>query len=145
MAYCTTDDLKNYIPASQIIQLTDDADVDQIDSDKLTDCIRRGDDLIDGYLRGRYALPLVSVPPVIRDLSTKLAAYFLFKRSLILTMPEPIKEDYQYCTDVLVKIQKGMITPFVLPADEPTFFLTNKTAADNVTATITSNWETYLI
>jgi hypothetical protein len=59
-------------------------------------------------------------------------------------MPEPITQDYKDCSTVLIKIQQGKINPFPV-LDEPIFFATNKTAADNVTATITNNWEQYLI
>jgi phage gp36-like protein len=143
MPYSTIDDLKNYLPASQILQLTDDADIDTIDNDKLNDAIRRSDNLVDGYLRGRFDLPLATVPELIRDLSTKLSSYFLFKRSLILSMPESITEDYKYCTDILVKIQKGMITVFTDATEEPAFFGTNKTDASNVTSSQTSEWTAY--
>jgi phage gp36-like protein len=131
MAYSTSTDLKNYIPESQLVQLTDDNDVDSIDVEKLNDAIRRADDFVNGHIRGRYPLPLITVPELIRDLSTRLAAYFLFKRSLLLTIPEPVKEDYKDIIDVLGKIQKGKINPFEA-GDEPVFFETNKTNLDRI-------------
>jgi len=147
MAYSSATDLKNYIPESMLVQLTDDNDVDDIDNEKLVDAIRRADDYIDGHLRGRYPLPLTTVPGLIRDISTKLGAYFLFKRSLLVTLPEPVKEDYEYCTDTLTKIQKGKISPFGA-SEEPVFFSSNKTPNDrlfvtNVTAQGQMDWGKY--
>ena len=146
MAYSTATDLANYIPSEQIRQLTDDNDTDEIDQDKLNDCIRRADDLIDSYLRGRYTVPLTTVPALIRDISTKLASYFLFKRSLILTLPEPIADDYKYCNENLGKIQRGVITPFP-SSEEPAFFGNNKLPGQgsSVVNEVTNNWGNYLV
>jgi phage gp36-like protein len=131
MAYCDVVDLKNYLPEATIIQLTDDSDTGDIDFDKTTDAIRRADDFVDAHLMGRYTLPLTTVPYYIRDLSTKLAIYFLYKRSLLVTLPDPIKEDYDYCISVLQQIQKGKINPFQA-TQEPVFFKGNKTESDRV-------------
>lgn len=129
--YSTEDDLKNYVPESQLIEITDDNNLGQIDEDKLTDALRRAQNYIDSFLRGRYDLPLTTIPESIRDLSIKLSAYFLFKRSLLVTLPEPVKEDYEDATTYLKEIQKGKVNPFPLQ-DEPVFFKSNKTAADRV-------------
>jgi phage gp36-like protein len=134
--------MKNYVPAEQLQQCSDDDDVDTISQEKIDDCIRRADDLIDSYLRGRYSVPLSVVPELIKDLSVKLAVYFLFKRSLLLTLPDSIKDDYSDANSVLNKIQSGKITPFE-STEEPAFFGTNKVDTDNVTATLTSSWEAY--
>ena len=125
MPYSTFVDLKNYLPESVLLQLTDDNNTDDIDQTKTEDCIRQADDLIDGYLRGRYTVPITgTVPVLIEDISTKLAVYFLFKRSLILTLPGPIKDDYDYCMTQLNNIQKGRLSPFDVP-ENPTWVVTN--------------------
>ena len=131
MAYCSTVDVKNFIPASVVQQLSDDNDTDAIDAEKVTFCTSQADDLIDGYLRGRYPVPLVTVPTMIRDLSVRLTVYFLFKRSLYHVLPDPIKEDYSYIIKTLIGMQQGKINAFPA-ANEPTFFGTNKQASDKV-------------
>ena len=126
MAYCTVTDLKNTLPESQLIQLTDDNDTGKIDDEKLNEAIRKADDFIDGHIRGRYDLPLTTVPSMVRDLSIRLATWFLFRRSFSLTLPDPLKEDYKDCVELLMKIQKGQVSPFPNPpSQEPTFFLSN--------------------
>jgi phage gp36-like protein len=126
MAYCTVTDLKNTLPESQLIQLTDDNDTGQIDTEKLAEAIRKADDFIDGHIRGRYDLPLTTVPSMIRDISIRLSTWFLFRRSFSLTLPEPLTEDYKDCVEILMRVQKGQISPFPNPpSQEPTFFLSN--------------------
>ena len=144
MAYCTREDLINTLPESQLIELTDDNDTGGVDTEKLNEAIRKSDDFIDGHIRGRYDLPLVTVPALIRDISIKMAVYFLFRRSLLLTLPESIKEDYKYCLDTLLKIQSGKVSPFESSA-EPAFFGTNKATSDNQMNSITTDWSTYLV
>lgn len=138
MAYSTAVDLKNYMPEAQLLQLTDDNDVDSIDVEKLDDAIRRADDLIDGYLRGRYELPLPTVPSLIQDLSTRLAVYFLYKRALYVMMPESVKDEYKDSSGVLEKIQKGKISPFAT-SKEPIFFKSSKAASDRIWTTQPTN------
>ena len=131
MAYSTVTDIKNALPATVVQQLSDDNDTDQIDPEKVNYCIAQADDLLDGYLRGRYTVPLATVPNMIRDLSVRLTIYFLFKRSLYSVLPDAIKDDYTYVTKVMIGIQQGKINPFEA-TDEPSFFATNKTQGDRI-------------
>ena len=142
MAYCTLTDLKNTVPEEQLRQLSDDSDVDSIDLEKVNECIRKADTTIDGYCRGRYSVPLTTVPEAIRNISIGLSVYYLFNRSLLLTLPDSIKEAYTEATRVLKDIQAGRFSPFEA-TEEPAFFGTNKVDTDNVTATLTSSWEAY--
>jgi phage gp36-like protein len=141
--YSSVEDLKNYLPESQLVQTTDDNDTGAIDMEKLNDALRRAQNFIDAHLMGRYSLPPAVVPELIRDISTKLAGYFLMKRSLPLTLPEPIKLDYDYCIDQLVKMQRGQINPFPV-ANEPVFIAGNHVADDSVIMAATSNWGAWL-
>jgi phage gp36-like protein len=146
MAYSSISDLKNYIPESQLREITDDNDTDDIDMEKLIDAIRRADDHIDSYMRGRFSLPLSTVPDMIRDLSTRLAAYYLFKRSLALIMPESIKEDYKDCVKILSDIQRGRVSPFEIVSN-PAWVVTNNSLANTpmISSKITNNWNAYFI
>lgn len=141
MAYCTSTDLINAIPKAILQQLSDDQDTDEVDLDKINYAIARAQDLIDGYMRGRYEVPLTVVPDLIRDIAVKLSIYYLFKRSLALTLPDPIKEDYDYCMKSLGDMQKGRLSPFPV-ADNPTWIMSNKRAGIDypMTQTITRNW-----
>lgn len=142
MAYCTKVDIINTVPEEQLKQLTDDNSIDSIDDEKLNECIRKADTTIDGYLRGRYDLPLTVVPESIKSISIGLTTYYLFNRGLLLTLPESIKEMYTEAMRVLKDTQSGKFTPFEATA-EPEFFGTTKVASDNVTATQTNSWAAY--
>ena len=147
MSYSTLTDIQNYLPSEYVRQLSDDADTDEIDIEKVSDCIRRADDLIDGYMRGRYPVPIVgTVPTLISDISCKLAIYFLFKRSLIQKMPESIKSDYDEAMASLKEVQKGRISPFDV-AENPVWFASNKNPPASVPQTnvITDNWNQYFV
>jgi phage gp36-like protein len=144
VAYCTKEDLVNTLPESQLIELTDDNDTGSVDTEKINEAIRKADDFIDGHIRGRYSLPLSTVPALIRDISIKMSVYYLFRRSLLLTLPESIKDDYKYCLDMLMKIQSGKVNPFE-SGSEPAFFGTNKATSDNQMNEITDDWGAYLV
>jgi phage gp36-like protein len=125
MGYCSQTDIANTIPLSVIYQLTcDSGNADHVDTDKLNEAIRKADSIIDGYLRGRFVLPLSTVPAAIRDLSIKLTIYYLYERSLSLTMPESVKWSYVNATKKLTEIQTGMFTPFE-QTDNPVWFNSN--------------------
>jgi len=146
MSYCDLTDLKNYIPADVIKQLTDDGDTDEIDIEKVSLAISEADDLIDGYLRGRYPVPIQGTPPsLITDVSIKLSTYFLYKRSLMLTLPDPVKDDYQHGMMVLRDIQKGRISPFP-ETQNPTWFVSNHKQGEVTPVNLaTNNFQDYLI
>jgi len=149
-AYSDKVSIKNYIPAIVVQQLTDDADTDSIDDEKLNFALRQATDVIDGYLRGRYPVPLTgAIPTLIADLCTKLAVYFLIQRSLIITMPDPVKDQYDNSIAILKEMQKGKINAFE-KADEPVFFATNKTDEDKIFTSNPilikqNNWSAYQI
>jgi phage gp36-like protein len=149
-AYSDKVSIKNYIPAIVVQQLTDDADTDSIDDEKLNFALRQATDVIDGYLRGRYPVPLTgAIPTLISDLCTKLAVYFLIQRSLIITMPDPVKDQYDNSISILKQMQQGKINAFEAAA-EPIFFKTNKKATDKIftttpTLATQNNWSAYPI
>lgn len=142
-AYSAAADINNWIPAEVVRQLTDDNDTGNTDVEKLNDCIRRAGAYIDSWLIGRYDVPVPApIPDMINDISTKLTIYYLYKRSLALTIPDPIADDYKTACRTLVDIQRGRVNPFPV-AENPVIFRSNKTGIDMATATMTSNWQRY--
>jgi phage gp36-like protein len=132
MYYSDINTVKNYLPAVIVQQLTDDNDIDQIDVEKLNYALQQATDVIDGYLRGRYPVPLTGVIPfLITDLCTKLAVYFLIQRSLIITMPDPVKDQYTNSISMLKEMQRGKVNAFEA-GDEPVFFKTNKSSCQRI-------------
>lgn len=129
------------MPEKQLIELTDDAQTGSVDEEVANDAIEQADSHIDVYMRGRYPADIgTGVPEFIRDLSTKLAAYNLFRRALALTVPDPVMVDYKSSLQMLKDIQSGKISPFP-KAKEPSVIRTNKTASSKVYSN--SSWDNY--
>lgn len=142
MPYSTLEDLKKYMPEKQLIELSDDAQTGDIDEEIINDAINQADNLIDAYMRGRYPADMsdADVPEFIADLSTKLAAYNLFRRALALTVPDPVMADYKTSVQMLKDIQAGKVTPFAA-VKEPVTLRTNKTSSSKIYKS--STWDKY--
>ena len=145
--------MKNYLPATVLLQVSDDSQTDQIDTEKINFAITQASDLIDSYLQGRYTLPLATVPAMISDICTKLTGYYLYKRVLPETLPDVLVDDYKFSMGILRDIQKGRISPFPVSAN-PVWMVSNKANPSAPTipdrsytpmAQATSNWGKYLV
>jgi phage gp36-like protein len=76
MRYCTREDLGDAIPLMTLTQLSnDDPGARQPDEHVIASSVRQAEELVDGYLRGRYHLPLDPVPTVLRDAVIYLARH----------------------------------------------------------------------
>ena len=124
--YSNLVDLKKYIPADIIMQLTDDNNIGTIITETVDDAINQADNIIDAYMRGRYPYEMATadVPAFINDISVKLTAYNLYRRKLQATLPEAIMNDYKLSLQMLKDIQAGKITPWA-SSSEPTVVLSN--------------------
>jgi len=121
--YCTINDLKTVIPEQDMIELTDDmVPAQTIIAANVNRAISDAGELIDGYLRGRYTLPLAPVPGIIATLACDIAVYRLYARKVRVTPPEGVSERYKAALKALEQIQKGEITlgsaGTVLPGDD---------------------------
>lgn len=109
MSYCTVDDIKKLLPEENMIHLTDDLGEGAIDTAVVTDAIAYADQLIDGYLRGRYTLPLSTVPTFLKKLSIDLVIFFLYSRRPEI-QNENVEKKYTNTLKILEQIQAGKIT-----------------------------------
>lgn len=109
--YCGLADIRATVPENDLVQLTDDAmppvAVNQVNVDR---AITDAGELIDGYLRGRYTLPLSPVPGLINTLAADVAIYRLYARRIKLTPPEGVTERYKNAQKLLEQIQSGKIS-----------------------------------
>ncbi|WP_241085737.1 gp436 family protein [Candidatus Vondammii sp. HM_W22] len=76
MPYATTQDLIDRFGEEELIQLTDRTGAGVIDTAVLDRTVADGE--IDGYLSGRYALPLAEVPPVLVRVACDITRYHLY-------------------------------------------------------------------
>ena len=106
MTYATQDDLLDRYGDAMLIDLTDRAEVatGQIDIETVEKALSAATAEIDGYLAGRYALPVTVQSPILNDLACVLAIWRLH----IHTPPEKIKADYEAAQKRLREIASGV-------------------------------------
>lgn len=136
--YCTLDDIEKHTSTPTLIQLTSDDGQDVIDKTVVEESILYSSALIDGYLRGRYSLPLDICYPLLRVLAVDLSVYRLYSRRMQNEMPEVIDSAYKNAIATLRDIQKGVIS---LQSENDTFesagfnvdeYRTNKSIIDKL-------------
>lgn len=127
MAYATAADLRARVPAQILIDLTDE-DGAAIDDAVLDRRLADASAVIDGYLGGRYPLPLAVVPPILVGLACTIAYYQLLGRSPA-GVTEDLRKRYEDAIRYLEQVAAGRISlgiPAVeLPQVEPGVLLTS--------------------
>lgn len=110
MDYCTIDDIETQTSTPTLIQLTSDDGQEAVDRVVANEAILYSSTLIDGYLRGRYTLPLDAHFPLLRILAIDLSIHRLYSRRMRDEMPEVIENNYKNAISTLKDIQKGVIS-----------------------------------
>lgn len=110
MDYCTIDDIETQTSTPILIQLTSDDGQEAVDRVVAQEAILYSSTLIDGYLRGRYSLPLDTHFPLLRILAIDLSIHRLYTRRMRDEMPEVIENNYKNAISTLKDIQKGVIS-----------------------------------
>lgn len=111
MRYCTRADLGNAIPLITLTQLSnDDPAARQPDENVIANSVRQAEELVDGYLRGRYQLPLDPVPTVLRDAVLYLARHWLYQRRPEGALPDAVISARKDTLKLLESIRDGVIT-----------------------------------
>lgn len=110
MDYCTIEDIETQTSSPTLIQLTSDDGQESINRAVAHEAILYSSTLIDGYLRGRYTLPLNTHFPILRILAIDLSIHRLYSRRMRNEMPEVIETAYKNAISTLRDIQKGIIT-----------------------------------
>lgn len=107
MPYITLDQLTDRYGERLLVQITDRAapPAGTVDTAVVSRAVADTEAVIDGYLAGRYALPLAEVPPLLTDLAQAIAIY-----KLHMFEPDPkIAQDYKDALASLDRIAKGVI------------------------------------
>ena len=134
--YCSIEDIEKQLSTPILIQLTSDNGQDVTNRVVAKEAIIYASALIDGYLRGRYNLPLntrtcspalngvsdegssppsrqplpVSRFPLLRVLAIDISIYRLYSRRVHNGLPEQIEDAYKNAIATLRDIQKGVVT-----------------------------------
>ena len=110
MEYCTIEDIETQTSTPTLIQLTSDDGQEVVNRAVALEAVLYSSTLIDGYLRGRYSLPLNTHFPLLRILAIDLSIYRLYARRMRNEMPEVIETAYKNAISTLRDIQKGVIS-----------------------------------
>jgi phage gp36-like protein len=105
MPYATVTDLQDRLGEARLMQLTDLADppVGLVDAAVAQKALDDAEAEIDGYLVGRYLLPLSPVPGVLRVHACTIAHY----RLLGSAVDEATRDDYKAARAYLMSVAKG--------------------------------------
>jgi phage gp36-like protein len=135
MSYCTVSDITANVSGKQLSQITNDFGGDTVDETKITAAIDYTNNIIDGYLRGRYNLPLTSTPNALKYLAIDFVVYRLYSRRDYTNVPENIKEKYKEVVKRLYEIQNGKFSLGIESTNEYSDLLlkTNKTGLESAT------------
>ena len=118
--YCTLEDIKGHVPERRLVELTDDLnpnDEGSIVEAVVAKAIDEAATLVDAYIGKRYALPLPSVPPVLRMVAVDLSIYNLYERLTEMDVSDGMKLRYNNAVALLKQIASGDL-PLGLPEPE---------------------------
>jgi phage gp36-like protein len=105
--YCTQVELESRYGTALLVEISDrsDAASSTIDVSLITRAIADAAALIDGYLAGRYALPLATIPALVTDLAQRIAIYYAHTN----VASDKIARDYEAALRQLKDIASGLI------------------------------------
>lgn len=106
MRYATPTDLDERYGASLITRLSDKDNTGERVDTVIERALEDANVVIDGFLDGRYPLPLATVPRVLVRLATSLARYHLEEGCAT----DRINDDYKGALKMLEKIGKGELS-----------------------------------
>lgn len=103
--YSNIDDLRNLeLTREDIVELTDDDNLDENYTPQVTACIERADNEIDKYCDAFYDVPFAVNPGCLTGWSATLTAFYLYRN---LEKPTTLIDRYNKTLSDLKKISKG--------------------------------------
>lgn len=116
MAYCTVSDMVSRFGLQDMTLLAwrDGIAQDELNAPVIEQAIADATAEINGYIGGRYDLPLPQVPDVLINHACAIARYFLSGDRA----PEQVKERYESVIAYLIKVGEGKLS-LGLAANEP--------------------------
>ena len=112
--YCSLDDFIKRFDLDELIQLTDASGSGAIDRQVIGAAIEDASSLIDGYVGGRYTLPLSTVPKVLIRICADIARYNLYDKAVT----EVVEKNYKHAVDFLMNISTGKVRLGLSNTDE---------------------------
>ncbi len=108
--YITVQDLIGSMGKQTLIELSnDDTSAQEINTTILDAAIVSACELVDGYLHGRYTLPLSPAPTIINNICIELARYSLYSRRPESGLPDTVIANHKNSIKLLDSIQTGKL------------------------------------
>lgn len=109
-SYLVERDVISSLTKQTLVELTnEDYSATEIDNSVIETVIKSQSEMVDGYLRGRYDVPLPEAPTMIKDITLDLVKYALYKRRPESKMPETIESDRKFAIKQLEDIRDSKI------------------------------------
>lgn len=105
MTYASQDDLTQRFGEAELVQLTDPMGAGVADAAVIAVALTDADQVINGYVAARYAVPLAPVPDLVRRWACDLARYFLHSAGV----PELVEKNYLAAVAGLKDVAKGIV------------------------------------
>ncbi|MGC1192665.1 MAG: DUF1320 domain-containing protein [Candidatus Binatus sp.] len=110
MSYATAQDMINRYPNRDLVQLTnEDPTATTINDTPITQALADASAEIDGYLEGRFSLPLTDPPAVLNRLTTDIAMYRMQSLRPLHDL-EDARQRYEDAVAMLAKVAAGDLT-----------------------------------
>lgn len=100
--YCNIEDIKEAITQNELILLTDDNNNGFIDIEVVENAIIKSSEVIDGYLRATYKLPLTNQHEVLTIICVGLVKNILHKRRKVYN--EQVANEYKETIQMLKEV-----------------------------------------
>jgi len=118
--YVTREIILENVDDKQIVSITNDSGyVTEAEYTKIDRIVAAVNDLVDNYLRDRYAVPITgSIPDLLKEIAFDIAVYKLYKGRLLTSIPEGLTKTYETNIALLDKISNGKIV-LDIPENDP--------------------------
>lgn len=107
MAYLSLSDLDGHIPAQFLIQALDDDNDQVIDAAVWAKVLAAAEEEVDSFLEGRFTLPLVTVPKLIKQAALAFVCELLYRRRGTPDETNPWKKQADGLRKRLSQVQAG--------------------------------------
>jgi phage gp36-like protein len=118
MSYATRADLEQQLRPTELIQLADDDGDGAADPSVIGRALADADAEINAYMGTRYALPLPSVPELIRRLAVDLALWQLYSRRDLAT--DTRTKQHDAAVALLKRLAEGTVSLGLPPTQQAT-------------------------
>lgn len=114
MSYASITDIIARAGETEVWQIADRDRDGALDQPVIDAALTHADNMIDGYVGVRYAVPLASVPDLVRTWAVSIARYMLHRNGA----PDHVGADYKEAVAALKDVARGQIAlPVAVGAD----------------------------